>query len=402
MEESFKNYVREMSKDYHPAHTVPFDELYDGLSKEVENGSVNKKVKGDLELFDYFMPKLYRNGGWNKYNILARGLILCPSQERIVATPFPKFFNLSEFGPEFHLPEQPFSAYEKSDGSLGIIYDYDGWHVATRGSFHSWQSNFAEKWLKENINFNFLHPETTYLVEIIHPKNRIVVKYDFEGLVLLGMYSKFGQEVSYESMNNLANNTKFNIVKKYEFNSIEDIAEKAKELDENQEGFVVKFENNFRVKIKGEEYLRLHKALSGITPKSIWADVCYGTDLQTKKELVPEEFQDYMDRFINEYQNEFESVIKEIQEQDERTKHLSDKELGLMIQSKDSKITTIGRKFLFSVRKDNLFKEAYRCGSRIRERIFETFEPKGGDPALFEEANKEHRKYMREGDSDST
>lgn len=385
-----------MSKDCHPAYIIPFDELYDGLSKEVENGSVIKKVNGDLELFDYFMPKLYRNGGWNKYNILARGLILCPSQKRIVAFPFPKFFNLSEFGPEFNLPEQSFSVYEKSDGSLGIIYYYNGWHVATRGSFNSWQSNFAEKWLKENINFNFLHPETTYLTEIIHPKNRIVVKYDFEGLVLLGIYSKFGQEISYDSMNDLAKNTKFHIVKKYDFNSIEDIGEKAKELNENQEGFVVKFENNFRVKIKGEEYLRLHRTLSGITPKSIWADVCYGTNMQAKKEIVPEEFQDYMNELITEYQNEFESVVKEIQEQHEITKHLSDKELGLMMQKKDPKITTIGRMFLFSVRKDNLLEEAYRFGSRIRERIFEVFEPKGGDSAMFAEANEEHRKFQDE------
>jgi RNA ligase len=116
--------------------------------------------------------------------VLARGLV--PDREaRVVrATPFPKFFNHGEMAAP--IPDEPFVADEKMDGSLAILFhDGDRWRVATKGSFDSPQARLAELWLAAHP-LHLLTPGTTYLFELIATDNRIVVKYDFEGLVLLG------------------------------------------------------------------------------------------------------------------------------------------------------------------------------------------------------------------------
>jgi RNA ligase len=83
------------------------------------------------------------NDGWNEFTTLARGLILDAGTGRIVATPFPKFFNYGERGEEF--PALPFETFEKLDGSLIILFHHRGrWLTATKGSFNSPQARWAQ------------------------------------------------------------------------------------------------------------------------------------------------------------------------------------------------------------------------------------------------------------------
>lgn len=60
--------------------------------------------------------------------------------------------------------------------------------------------------------------------------------------------------------------------------------------DGTREGFVVRFESGQRVKIKFEEYKRLHKLLTGVSPKAIWEVLRSGSDLSQVIERVPDEF----------------------------------------------------------------------------------------------------------------
>jgi hypothetical protein len=54
-----------------------------------------------------------------------------PATKRIVATPFPKFFNAGEHNGT--IPALPFEVFEKVDGSLGILYHFDGaWGASTK------------------------------------------------------------------------------------------------------------------------------------------------------------------------------------------------------------------------------------------------------------------------------
>jgi RNA ligase len=61
-------------------------------------------------------------------------------------------------------------------------------------------------------------------------------------------------------------------------------------IKDNEEGFVVKFSNGDRIKIKGDEYLRLHKIMTQISTTSIWECLKNGDDIESLLKDVPDEF----------------------------------------------------------------------------------------------------------------
>src|SRR3954447_4263919 len=80
-----------------------------------------------------YTPKTQFDRHWTRETELSRGLIFDTRDDTIVSRAFPKFFNWGER--EVVIPDEPFVAYEKMDGSLGISYvDEDGLpSLATRG-----------------------------------------------------------------------------------------------------------------------------------------------------------------------------------------------------------------------------------------------------------------------------
>jgi len=103
-----------------------------------------------------------------------------------------------------------------------------------------------------------------------------------EELVLLGIIeTQTGVELPLEDIG-------FPVVKNYD--GITDITTlKGMEMD-NKEGFVVKFSNNFRLKVKFEEYFRLHRIITGVTSYTIWEYLKTGTPMDEVLEQVPDEF----------------------------------------------------------------------------------------------------------------
>lgn len=86
---------------------------------------------------------------WNAATLACRGLILDEGGS-VVARPFGKFFNFGEPSPIAVPVNEPFVAYDKLDGSLGVLYFWEGKpYIATRGSFVSVQSQEATKILHE-------------------------------------------------------------------------------------------------------------------------------------------------------------------------------------------------------------------------------------------------------------
>src|SRR5438477_616996 len=78
----------------HPARIMPFRELRDGLRAAREARLVLEQTGSDgLSLFCYSQSCVF-DGQWNDVTLIARGLILDMKQETVVATPFPKFFNV--------------------------------------------------------------------------------------------------------------------------------------------------------------------------------------------------------------------------------------------------------------------------------------------------------------------
>lgn len=200
----------------------------------------------------------------------------------------------------------PFEVYEKMDGSLGISYMNQGiWYIATRGSFDSEQANHAiysscTKYYDARLN---MQEGKTYLWEIIYPENRIVCDYgQADELVLLSIIDN---KTGVETLENIG----FPLVKKYD--GINDYRKLKEIAEDNKEGFVVKFSNNFRVKVKFDEYVRLHRILTGVSNIAIWEYLKDGNSLDELLDRVPDEFYDYVKRTKQELENEFNLILDE-------------------------------------------------------------------------------------------
>jgi len=367
MENNYKQFI-------HPARLMDFDKLREGLQDEVDAGYVNCQTDETLglEIYKYSNSCVY-DKHWNEFTLIARGLILAPKEKEVVATPFPKFFNFGEINTD--LPDEPFDTFEKVDGSLGIIFYWRGhWCVATCLSFTSEQSRWAEKWLQDNIPFWQLHVSSTYLSEIVYPENRIVVPYDYSGLVLLGIYDKFGQEVAYDFVKSLADHSKFGVASRHQYNSVDDILKICKTLPATQEGFVVRFANGYRVKIKGDDYCRIHRLISRCTPLAVWEAMCECDDLDALKKDLPEEFGKDLDNIRGILFNKYKNLLEEIWQAYNATVEMSDCDLGMAIQSGKLPFSRMALSYVFPCRKGSFCGKVSKPG-KIRRSLFKRFRP---------------------------
>ena len=264
--------------------------MLEKLNKYYEDGLLYKQVHPSLPLTIWnYTEKVQYENLWDETLLMCRGLVTDHTGD-IVATPFQKFFNIEEGKFE---PTEKFEVYEKMDGSLGIVFWYRGqWVVATRGSFTSDQSIKAREILKKyNTDIMFRH--LTFCFEIIYPENRIVLDYGTdEKLVLLGTFDKNGKEMDVE----LWSQWGFDVVKKYD--GINDYKQLKEMVKNDQEGFVVKFSNGDRVKVKGVEYLRLHKIMTNVTTTGVWEYLKNGEDVMEILKDVPDEFYNKIKTYV--------------------------------------------------------------------------------------------------------
>ncbi len=140
-------------------------------------------------------------------------------------------------------------------------------------------------------------------------KNRIVVNYDFEDLILLGaIENSSAVEVPYDELKSLEN--EFTLVKRYE---VAETFEELKERNtENKEGFVIRFSNGDRMKIKFEEYIRLHRINDSLTSKMVWGVLAEG-DESLLYELI-KDIPDESYGVIHDYVNKLKRSHFEISE----------------------------------------------------------------------------------------
>jgi len=278
------------------------------LNQYVKDGWVERNDHPSLPISIYnYSRKTQYEGKWDDITLKTRGLVL-DTEGNVIAKSFDKFFNYEELvgnkWVESKIPNEPFEVFEKMDGSLGILFNYnDEWILATKGSFTSDQAIRGMEILKK-YRYEKLIKGFTYLFEIIYPENRIVCEYDFEDLILLAVVdNKDGYELRIHDDNihlegirfrNLYNNLGFKVVKKYD--GVRDYSELKSKILQNAEGFVIKFENGVRMKIKGEEYVRLHRILTGFSTYDIWEHLKDGKDVMELVEKVPDEF----DKWVKE------------------------------------------------------------------------------------------------------
>jgi len=279
------------------------------IERLVEEGYLFKRKHPDFDLFIYnYTPQTQYEQNWNEITMQCRGLVL-DTDYNVVARPLSKFFNLGEHE-EHEIPNEKFEVFDKLDGSLGLLFWYMGTpHMATRGSFESDQAKKGVELLKDYAWLR-LSSDHTYWFEIIYPQNRIVVDYGKEEkLVLLGaVHTETGKEVSHDEITEQMGDG-FEVVKRHD--GIKDFRKLSEKEEENKEGFVIRFESGFRVKAKFEEYVRLHRIITGISNKVIWEHLKEGRPLDELIEKVPDEVYQYVKDTSKHLVDEFNDIKKE-------------------------------------------------------------------------------------------
>lgn len=297
----------------------------------------NKTLLG----FKYTTNTVYSED-WDNVSLHARGIVFEYETGKVLARPFDKFFNLGEMIDietgmlksiagyvKAHLgfdnlsgdyKHQKFRVMDKLDGSLGIMF-WTGhkWLIKTAGSFESDQAIWANDWSVKNIDTSKLDKSKTYLFEIICDEDKHPIEYDFEGIVLLGIVdTQSGIEEPLSEILRVANELNIRHAEVLEFTDFDEVVKYAKALPKTKEGVVITFENGFKLKVKGDEFLALQKIFHFLTKDVVYENFNYlksGTDKDLRDvytegfiENIPEECVD-MKQYAKELYENFETDV---------------------------------------------------------------------------------------------
>lgn len=266
--------------------------------------------------FDYSKSATYKRE-WNTVTINARGLIVNTETHEIVARPFPKFFNYGQdvegYTDTINL-SGPVVVSDKVDGSMGILYTLpDGRPaIATRGSMNSEQAQHATALYRERYEGKWTPMAgVTYVFEIIYPENRIVLDYGhMDDLVLLGAVNiETGRSIP---LPDVAGDWVGPVAEVYTFSSFEEVL--LQDIPANKEGFVVHFiDSDDRLKVKGEDYMRMHAIMTNVTALDIWRHLSEGGTVASfiNSDDVPDEYYNKIDAYADSLLDEHARIMAE-------------------------------------------------------------------------------------------
>ncbi|MFI5880889.1 RNA ligase [Streptomyces sp. NPDC051554] len=296
------------------------------LVAALDAGHITRKAHPELPLSIYTYTRECQYGHiWTPVTMRCRGLIADDVSGDLVALPFPKIFvtamhGVHDFAPP--LPAEPFEIFEKADGSLIIVFCYDGrWHAASKGSFISEQAQWAQAVL-DTADLSVLDAELTYLAEAIYPANRIVVDYgQREELVLLAAYRP--ADGTEEPLATVAAHWKSigPAVRSWGLRDgiaeLEQLAAASTTLDgatvggTDEEGYVIRYASGARAKVKLSAYLTLHKLFTGTNERTIWEVLASGQDPAVLFDQVPDEFADWAHAVADQLRVEHARIVDE-------------------------------------------------------------------------------------------
>lgn len=261
-----------------------------------------------LTIYNYSRTCQY-DKSWNDITLKCRSLVL-DDEGNIVANSLPKFFNIEE-----HIVDgiynfditQPYEVFEKMDGSYIQLYYYNGeWVINSKGSFSSDHVGYAWEIIREKYlpALNWLEKglqRYTYIFELIYPDTRIVCDYgDEKELYLLSVRDRDGSELNLEMFED-----KFKLVPSHTKLSFDEL--KALNL-KNKEGFVLKFKDGMRLKIKFSDYVELHKIITNISSYDIYNFLKEGKDISILLENTPDEFDDWVHKKVAELKSKYDKI----------------------------------------------------------------------------------------------
>lgn len=284
------------------------------LLYEIEQGNIGiqKHPTEDLYLL-YYTDKCSFGHHWTDLTMMCRGLIT-DLDWNIIQRPFKKFFNYEELQDKSVIPDSDnFVAYEKIDGSLGILYWIgDKPYITTKGSWTSEQGKHATELIQKNWYYRYwlenVDRSKTYLFEIVYPEDKHIVDYgDLDTLFLIGIIdTETGKDIP------LLSTTGFDRVKEYKtgLNDWKKLRQHFSGV--NREGFVVLWpDSGFRLKLKYESYLKAFYLRYKLTPKYILSVLMNGEVDTLQLDDLPQDSREPVEAQVQKFNSEFDRILYE-------------------------------------------------------------------------------------------
>lgn len=241
--------------------------LANGLTTIESELGIKVYESGNLLGFKYNQidsPKAHDVVMWS------RGTVLEKDTYKLVAQPFKRFFN---FGEQLAITDnfvwdQPFTCTTKEDGSLIIMYFYDGqWRMNTSGSFAQTELNFSGKtweeyfWSVCKLDLSKMNTAYTYVFEMCSLENKIVRMYREPKVFLLGITDNATvTELPFSEVQKT--DIGCEVVECYpHLDTKEKVLAALAEFESKDptfEGFVLRDINGLRIKLKSKTYVALH------------------------------------------------------------------------------------------------------------------------------------------------
>ena len=145
-------------------------------------------------------------------------------------------------------------------------------------------------------------------------QNRIVVNYgDYEGLILLSAFdTKSGIEISRTELEKLEG--EWELVREYKTGDKDDTILKDM-ISNDSEGFVIRFRDGFRMKIKGEEYIRLHRIITNVSTRDVWEYLKENKPFDELLDKVPDEFYTWVKDTKESLENQFNEIKLKVEKE---------------------------------------------------------------------------------------
>jgi hypothetical protein len=274
-----------------------------------------------LDIYNYTRATVHENK-WDAVTSKCRGIIVNRDTGEIVARPFEKFHNYGSTTPVGESQAIPIGqpvVWEKMDGFMCTLYRYANKdYIASKGSFHS----IHAKWATAQIRAKFgdrlplVLGGKTLVFEGLHRDLRIVIDYkERQELVLLAVIdNETGTEYSPESLEHVAMELGFNTPLNYELTLEQARAASLGDGKCDEEGYVLTWyragQPPFRLKMKFIEYLRLHRMVTGVSPKRIWEVLATKQTAELKEYLSQSTpwFSDFVQKWVRALNAEYERI----------------------------------------------------------------------------------------------
>ena len=98
--------------------------------------------------------------------------------------------------------------------------------------------------------------------------------------MMLAAYDGSGRELTYPEIRTASRALGWRSAHRHEFANMTAMVSHAAALPRDTEGYVVRFSNGLRLKLKGAEYRRIHALISRCTPLAMWEALAAGDDME--------------------------------------------------------------------------------------------------------------------------